>query len=233
MSRFVRFELRTTDVPAAGAFYASVLGQPVVSIRSLSEQARTRGAPAHWLGFIGVGEVEQSIEAFARRAATQISAAGQTGEGAAAAILRDPGGAFVGLTGEAPPAHVSWPEVAWHDLYTTNVEQAVNAYCGAFGWRLLSQHNLGKQGVHQEFCWDGPSASAGSIVDVATLPGVRPHWLFYFRVPALAPALASVVAGGGAVIAEPKLPNGRGSAICEDPQGGAFALCEDSRVGAG
>jgi hypothetical protein len=90
----------------------------------------------------------------------------------------------------------------------------------------LGRRDLGQNGVHQEFSWRKGEPPVGSVVDVAGLTGIHSHWLFYFRIAALDPALAIIRAAGGLVAACAELPNGERTAVCEDPQGGAFALCE-------
>ena len=66
---FARYDLRTTDPDAARRFYAVVLGldfdapaaadEPeTLAVWPLHDQARARGAPAHWLGNIGVTDVD-------------------------------------------------------------------------------------------------------------------------------------------------------------------------------
>ena len=62
------------------------------------------------------------------------------------------------------------------------------------------------------------------MMDIAGRPGVHPHWLFHFRVPALEPAMDAVRAGGGVVLPPVTLPGGARVAVCDDPQGAAFAL---------
>lgn len=233
MKRFVQFQLRTTDVSTSRKFYATVLGDGAVDIEPLPEQARARGAPAHWLGHLGVENVEEAVRAFAGRGATQLSPTRQTKDGGRVAILRDPGEAIVAVATETTTARWSQPEVVWQDLYVTNVGRTVDAYCALFEWQLLDRRDLGPHGVHQAFTWQAGKPSIGSIVDVAGLAGVHSHWLFYFRVDTLAPALAAVRAAGGVVVGPAELPNGSRAAICVDPQGAAFALCEDSSTHGG
>ena len=69
---FARYDLRTTDPDAARRFYAAALGldfgaptavdEPAtLAVWLLHEQARARGAPAHWLGNIGVTDVDATV----------------------------------------------------------------------------------------------------------------------------------------------------------------------------
>ncbi|BDG04739.1 VOC family protein [Anaeromyxobacter oryzae] len=224
MIRFQRYELRTTDVAAARAFYAAVLGDVEVEIVPLPGEAIARGAPAHWLGHLGVDDVERAASAFVERGAIRLGPTRPTA-GGDVAILRDPGGAVVALASAQArlPARAG---VTWHVLETTGLDRAAASYCGLFGWRLTERVDLGTLGVVQPFAWEAGGPSVGAMADVAGRPGVHPHWLFFFRVAALEPALLAVRAAGGVVLGPTMLPGGERIAVCEDPQGAAFALRE-------
>ena len=70
-TQFCAYELRTTDVTAALAFYADVLGAGFcdshVTAGVSPELAAAQGAPPHWLGTIGVSEVSSVVESAGRR----------------------------------------------------------------------------------------------------------------------------------------------------------------------
>src|SRR4051794_39161194 len=101
--RFVNYHLRTTDIPAARAFYAAVLGKNHAEIFQLHEQALARGARPHWLGYLDVGEVDAMASAFGARGATPLGPKWVNPQGLEAAVVRDPGGAVVALA-KPPPA---------------------------------------------------------------------------------------------------------------------------------
>ena len=226
MARFVRYELRTTDVAAARAFYETVLGEGAggADIVPLPEAAAARGAPPHWMGHLGVGDDERAAAAFVALGATRLGPTRPTDGGGQVAIVRDPGGAVVALaTTTASPARAG---VVWHQLNTTDLARTTAGYCGLFGWQLTERLDLGAHGVHQQFAWDASGASVGWFTDIAGRPGRHPHWLFHFRVAALEPAVAAVRAARGLVLGPFVLPGGERLAVCDDPQGAAFALRE-------
>ncbi|OJH34847.1 VOC family protein [Cystobacter ferrugineus] len=230
MKRFFKLQLRTTNVPAARAFYSALFGEGAANadIVPLPEQAIARGAPAHWLGYVGVEDVDEAVRSFVGRGATQLGPTHPTNDGGRVAILRDPGGATFAVATAPATTRALQPEVVWQQLYAANVQQTAASYCDLFGWRLSDRRDLGALGVHQEFTWRSDEPSAGSVVDVAGLKGVHSHWLFHFRVAALAPAMEVVRKAGGVVIGPMELPNGDRIAVCEDPQRAAFALRESS-----
>lgn len=231
MRRFCRIELRTTDVSAARLFYRGLLGQGLpdegADIVPLPAEAIARGARPHWLGHLGVDDVDGAARAFVAEGATLLGPIRRTATGGAVAILRDPGGAVVALA--TPSSAPMRADVVWHSLNTTALTGATASYCALLGWQLTGAIDLGQHGRHHQFAWSPGGASVGAMADIAGRPGVHPHWLFHFRVPALAPALAAVRAAGGLVLDPLTLPNGTRVAVCDDPQGAAFALQEEPK----
>jgi predicted enzyme related to lactoylglutathione lyase len=233
MVHFFQYVLRTTDVAAAAAFYATVLGRADAEIFQLHEEAVARGARPHWLGFLDVTDVaavDATAAAFAARGAMPLGPKWVNGQGLEAAVMRDPGGAVVAL-GKPPATQgaASRPEVVWHLLNTVDVERTQATYAELFGWDFKSAVDIENHGVFHPFAWLPSGPPVGSLSDIAERPGVHPHWLFHFHVPALEPALDAVRAGGGLVIGPFTMPSGDRVAVCDDPQGAAFALLERRR----
>jgi predicted enzyme related to lactoylglutathione lyase len=229
--KFFRYQLRTSDVPAARAFYSAVLGGREVEAFQLHEQAVARGARPHWLGHIDVGEVDAAASAFSARGAS-LFGKWVNPDGLEAAVMRDPGGALLALSKPGPaPASGSAafpdPDVAWHLLNTADVERACTNYGELFGWALMEPVAIEGVGQFHQFAWQAGGAAVGAMADVAGRDGVHPHWLFHFRVAALEPALAAVRAGGGLVLGPFVLPRGDRVAVCDDAQGAAFGLFEE------
>jgi predicted enzyme related to lactoylglutathione lyase len=220
-SRFCRYELRTTNVSAASDFYAALLGRHDLIIRELPISARTRGAPAHWLGYLSTAELGGPIVALQRwneHGATPIG--GRIGNGA---VVRDPGGATLALIDSAELVDAG---VAMHVLQTPDAERAAQIYVELFGWVLTDHLELGSSGSFQQFAWRAGEPNAGAIGDIAGRPGIHPQWQYFFAVESLDTAVAYVHQHGGTVIGPTKLPNSRRIAACEDPQGAAFGLLE-------
>ena len=224
MIRFCRYQLRTTDVAAARAFYAAVidLGDSALEIVPLPPEAAARGAPPHWLGYLGVADVEATAAAFVARGATQVGPARPAGDGGTVAILRDPGGAVVALTSSRAPS----TDAVWPVLNTPDFARTTAAYRDLFGWHLTGQIDLGARGVYHQFAWTTGGPNAGAMTDVSGRPGIHPHWLPNFRVAALDAAVAGVAKTGGEIIAQLAVPGAARIAVCHDPRGAIFALRE-------
>jgi len=227
-SRFCRYELRTTDADAARAFYAGLLGHDRAIIWPLHEQARARGAMPHWLGSIAVDDVpelERISAELVSRGAMMLGPIRPSAHGGQAAVLRDPGGAIVGLT--TRPAEEVASDVSWHVLNTNNLANAIANYATLFGWSIAADASTGPHGAFHEFRWDGAQrASAGAMADIAGRPEVHPHWLFFLDVASAGAAVAWTRGQGGTAMDPIQGPAGESIAICEDPQGAAFGVIE-------
>lgn len=217
-----RFVLRTTDVPAARSFYAALLGHDRFSAVPLHEQALARGARPHWLGQIEVDDVESSVRAFVEHGAQALNPLATFPDGRRFAVLRDPGGAIIGLTSPGP--HEEAPTIVWHQLSTNDRARVETAYTAVFGWRLTDIVTHPEHGEFQNFAWPGKEGDAGAIVDITGRPERHAGWLFHLRVSDLERAIATVREAGGLVLGPFPLPGGERIAVCDDPQGAAFAL---------
>jgi hypothetical protein len=226
-SRFHRYELQTTDVDVARAFYTDVLGPQLwgsdVSLAPLSERAVARGAPAHWLGHIGIEDVEGTADRLVALGAQQLGPTQRAADGSSRAVLRDPFGAVMALSSDTVAPRRT--PVAWHLLHAQDHERAFALYAALFGWTATEVQDLGPDmGRHQPFAWDESGRSVGSVADTARLPHIHPQWLFHFRVLDIEDSIARARACGGNVLGPMQTPSGDLVAPCEDPQGAAFAL---------
>jgi len=227
MARIFAVELRTTEVGGARAFYGAVLGRDDVPIVPIEPQALARGARPLWLGYIDVAELEPAVAAFVARGAVQLGPKRTTSDGAPAAMLRDPGGAVVGLAEARPDGGRAALELAWCQLNVAGVGEVKRCYRELFGWWCHEPEELATTGVvNHPFAWQSGGERAGAMADIAARPGVHPHWLFHFPVESLGAAVERVRARGGVTLPPLELPSGVRVAVCDDPQGAAFALVE-------
>ncbi len=220
MDRFVRFELRTTDVEAARAFYDAILEEPCVDVSPQPEAARARGAPPQWLGHIGVDDVPARLAAFVARGASLLGPP-PVGPGARA-VVRDPGGVLVALTPRGEPSRT---DVIWHQLVTPALPTAQANYVALFGWSLEGSLEVPGFGVVERFGWSA-GTPVGAMASLEGRAGVHPQWQFFFRTRRLDEAMEHTRAAGGLVLEPMRLSNGARCVACDDPQGGAFGLME-------
>ncbi len=238
-SMFCRYDLRTTDPDAARSFYSEVVGldftetpssegSSMLGVWLLHEQARARGAPAHWLGHVGVADLEATVTRLLALGSERLGPTVQANDGTPYAKLRDPSGAVVAM--RAIPRRPRGSPVAWHHHHTRDLDRAWAAYSEVFGWTNAGTIDVANtEGGYRMFAWDGSGEPVGSMANTARLPGVHPHWLYFFPVADIDGTIAKVRARGGEIIAnQATLPNGDRIVPCHDPQGAAFGLCQSA-----
>jgi len=222
--RFVWYELMTTDMEAAKAFYAEVVGWgtqdasmpgmaytlftvggvSISGLMGLPEDARKSGLRPSWLGYVGVNDVDATADR-----------------------IKELGGAVhvppTDMEGgqEQPPALNARGGVGWHELLAADWEKAWPFYRELFGWQK-AQADTSAMGTYQRF-----SAGGETIGGMATKPATEPvpFWLYYFNVGDIDVAMRRVRAGRGEILNGPiEVSGGKWVAQCTDPQGAIFAL---------
>jgi predicted enzyme related to lactoylglutathione lyase len=224
--RFFRYELRTSDPGAARVFYAEVLGTEFwnsdsVSALLLPERAAAAGAPSHWLGDIGVRDVEGTVDRIIALGGARLGPR-QSGAGdSAQAVLRDLFGAVLALGSDTLSSRHS--PVTWHLHHSQDHQVSFAWYGGLFGWAARDLVNLGPE-TGQMFAWDESGKTVGTMTDMARRQGIHAQWLFFFPVADIETSLAKVCALGGSTLGATQTPLHDLVAPCNDPQGAAFAL---------
>jgi predicted enzyme related to lactoylglutathione lyase len=254
VSKFCWYELMwygsaTADAKAAEAFYGAVVGWgaepargagdipytlftqdgvPVAGFLAMPEEARERGARPHWVGFIGVDDVDaKAADVIAHGGRVLRPAADIPGVGRFAVVL-DPDHApfvlFRGSIGASPPPYdpAKAGHTGWHELYANDGEAAWDFYSDLFGWTKDRGYDMGALGIYQVFT-TGDAPVGGMITRPPEVPA--PYWNFYFRVEGAAAAVERIKAAGGKLIMGPvQVPNGEWVAQAFDPQGAVFAV---------
>ena len=244
---FVWYELATTDMEAAKAFYTSVVGwgthdasmpggaytlftagrATVSGLMDLPADARKAGLRPIWLGYVAVNDVDaaalriKQLGGAVRVPPTEIPNVSRF------SVAVDPQMAtialFKWLHGEAEqPADPDAPgRVGWHELFAADWEKAWPFYGELFGWK--KEHaETGSVGTYQLFSAGGQTIGA-MFTKPPTVP--VPFWLYYFNIDDIDLAMKRVKAGGGEILNGPtEVPGDRWIVECTDPQGALFAL---------
>lgn len=241
---FVWYELMTSDVEAAQAFYSQVVGWNMADagmpgMRYILAKVGERQVggvmglppdvgkgPVMWFGYILVGDVDSTAERVreaggaVHRAPTDIPGVGRF------AVVADPQGAmfmlFRGSGEPAPALAANAPgSVGWHELRTRDWESAFVFYQNLFGWEKSYAHDMGPMGTYQTFSVGG--AWTGGMMNSAQAPA--PEWLYYINVDDIDAAATRVVDAGGTVASGPhQVPGGNWVLAAIDPQDARFAL---------
>jgi predicted enzyme related to lactoylglutathione lyase len=255
--RFVWYELMTSDVEAAKAFYAEVVGwgtqdasmhgpaytlftageAPESGLLNLPEDARKMGTRPSWIGYVGVNDVDATTDrAKDLGGAVHVPPTGIRNVSRFSVIV-DPQAAVLGLLKWLIPVHGRTPgpgasgPVGWHELLAADCEQAWAFYSALFGWQKAPAET-GPTGKYQPFLAGGQTIGA-MFTKPLTVPD--PFWLYYFNVGDIDAAAKRVTAGHGQILNRPiEVPGGSWIIQCMDPQGATFALVgKRSRKGVG
>jgi len=241
---FAWYELITTDVAGASAFYRDVVGwgaqvaspsytlfmtgeAPAAGLIELPREARRMGASARWMGYVGVTDVHATVERLRRLGGAVYVPPTETNIGLIS-VVADPDAATFGLVdhhlrmrAQEPTDSSKIGRVGWHELLAADLEKEVAFYCELFGWQRSDTDDHLMEAYLRLSA--GGQAIGGVFKKSAEEP--VPFWLLYFNVDDLDAAVQRVRAGGGnAFCNEEELPGGLSVAQCADPQGAAFAL---------
>jgi hypothetical protein len=243
---FAWYELMTTDMTSAKAFYADVLGWEaqdastasldyvlfsagggaVGGLMPLPEEARKMGATPRWMGYVGVDDLDAATARIKHLGGAVYVPPTDSNIGRIS-VVADPQAANLALVkglkpGGRQPARPGRPgRVGWHELFAVDWEKAFAFYGEIFGWRKADAE-IGASETYQLFCAGG--LTIGGMFNKSRAEPV-PFWLYYFNVEDIDAAVARVRAGGGVMPVDPfELVGGIWIARGTDPQGAAFAL---------
>jgi uncharacterized protein len=251
-SRFAWYELLTTDLTAAKAFYHDVVGwdardastpemtyglltssdAPVAGLMELPEEGRRMGATPRWVGYIAVDDVDATAERLRRLGGTVFVPPTDSNIGRVS-IVADPQTATLALVGGLKVGGLK-PErrqvdlheigqVGWHELLAADGAKAFAFYHELFGWQKAQAETEKVPMQSYQLFAAGDVMMGGIFTKLARVP--VPFWLYYFNVSDVGLSAARVRAGGGKVAQGPtELPDGSWIVRCIDPQGAMFAL---------
>jgi predicted enzyme related to lactoylglutathione lyase len=247
--RFVWYELMTTNIESAKAFYANVVGWgargastpglayslftvgdvPVTGMVTLPDDARRAGVAPHWLGYVGVDDLDAAVGRIKQFGGAVRVPPMEVADISRFSVVADPQMATLALvkgmkSGQAQSAELGAPgRIGWHELIAADWEKAFAFYGEVFGWQKADSH-VGALGTYQQFSAGGETIG-GMFTKPPTLP--IPFWLYYFNVDDIEAAAMRVETGGGEILYGPtEVPGGAWIVHCADPQGAIFALLD-------
>jgi predicted enzyme related to lactoylglutathione lyase len=250
----VWFDLMTTDMKGAQAFYTEVLGwktqawpdakpempytmwvageKTLGGVMPLPPDALKMGAPPHWVAYTVVDDVDASA-AKAEKLGGRIYAPPMDIPNVGRfAMLGDPQGASFAIfkpAGPSEPPPDSVGHFSWAELNTTDYESAWKFYSELFGWKHRSSMDMGPMGTYFMFN-DQSEKTKGGMSNVAKSMNMPAHWLHYVTVDDINATIEKIKAAGGKVINGPMpIPGDDVIAQCQDPQGAFFAVYSHSK----
>jgi len=245
--RFTWYELTTTDVDAAKAFYGKVVGWgtreasmpgsrytlfttadvSTGGLIDLPQDAKAQGARSQWVGYVSVDDVDAAVHKVKELDGTVYVPPTDIADVSRFSVVADPQMAtFILVKWRDPGRQLAIQSgasghVGWHELLTTDWEQAFAFYRKIFGWQKAAV-DVAPTSTYLQF-----SASGQAIGGMFNKPAAAPvaYWLYYFNVADIGAALDRVRAERGEILEGPSdIPGGGRVARCADPQGAMFAL---------
>ena len=247
-SRFVWYELMTSDAPAATDFYTKVVGwtaedsgmpgmaytlmkvgdAQVAGLMGTPPEMQAMNAPPTWSGYVAVDDVDASAAHVLQLGGKVLRPADDIPQVGRFAVVADPqGGAFMlfkpSRTDAPPMPPAEAPgTVGWHELRAMDGPAVWDFYAALFGWTKGEGLPMGPLGVYQLFEIDGVP---GGAVMTKEPDQPAPGWRYYVRVDAIDAAARRVREGGGEITMGPhQVPGGNWVLHGLDPQGAVFAL---------
>ena len=244
--RFAWYELITTDVAAAQAFYTKVVGwnaqdastpdlpytlftdgqASVSGLMDLPDEARRKGATPRWMGYVGVRDVDATVDRLKALGGAVYVPPTNTNIGRIA-VVADPQAADLALvqglkTGQRKATDLGKSgRVGWNELLAADLQKAIAFYGELFGWQRADAES-GPGDGYQLFSAGGQMIG-GMSTKRRTDP--VPYWVYYINVDDIEAAMERVKTAGGRIFESPvETPGGSWIVRCGDPQGAPFAL---------
>lgn len=239
---FVWYELCTSDLDGAKAFYGKLFGWTAIPFGN-------EGAPEYhilemagagvgglmplpdgmtqpfWLGYVGVADADAAIEkaqgsgGFVHRV-MDIPEVGKIG------LVADPQGVgYAVIQGYSDRKSEAFDQSKtghgnWQELQSPDPIAGFDYYAAQYGWTKGPTMPMGAMGDYQLFQADG--VDIGAMMQAP--PAMQPTWLYYFGVPDIDATVETIKANGGSILHGPaEVPGGVWIVQFTDPQGALVA----------
>ena len=212
------------EVTAEGGSGGGMVG----GVLRLTDEMQSHGAKPTWLFYIGVNDVDASVEKIKAAGGSVLMPAWDIPGIGRIAMVADPQGIpFYIMRGASNEDSTAFDRMGmgkcnWNELSTPDQAGANAFYATVFGWTYPDKMPMGEMG-------DYVFVQAGDQTIGATMnagAGDAPvGWRFYFRAPDIEEAAAKVTKNGGTVHAGPmEVPGGDRIIVASDPHGVMFGV---------
>src|SRR5215213_9097548 len=243
---FCWIELGTTDSAAAKTFYTQLFGwdyedhpmgpgmtytmlrldgKDVAALYALMPDMRAQGVPPHWLSYVSVSNVDETVEKAKAEGATLMKEPFDVMTEGRMAVVQDPTGAVFALwqakNHKGSAIRMTANSVCWNELGTNDTQKAGEFYSNVFRWSRQSFPSPMEYTV-----FNNEDKGIGGMYQITPEMGpIPPHWLVYFAVDDCDAAVQKATELGANVMKPAEdIPGVGRFAILTDPQGAAFAL---------
>ena len=247
--RFVWYELMSTAPEPSADFYTSLFGwgtqpmevegmdmpytmftrngEPFAGLMQLPPEAQAAGAPTHWLGYVGVADVDAIAEKATAAGGTLLVPPRDIPNAGRFCVFQDPFGAALSVWQSASDQDATLPgqeaetgQFCWHEVYTTDLEGAFSFYAGLFGWTEMDRMDMGEAGPYILYGSNGHMLG-GMMRKPDEMPVTC--WHYYVQVDDVPDIIEKATSLGANLMHGPIDVPGGAVATLVDPQGGAFA----------
>jgi len=244
---FCWVELATTDVQAGLTYYQGLFGwgvkamplgegavyymvqlhgKDVGAIYELLELQRQQGELPHWLSYVSVTSVDETLQKAKQEGGTVLRGPSDIQDAGRMALIQDPTGAKFAIW--EPWNHcgagiINEPGAfCWNELATRNEEVAGQFYSNVFGW----EQDVQKIGGYHYTTFLNEGKPAGGMLHINDGGNdISPHWMVYFSVEDCDASAEKAQDLGGTVNVTPTdVPLIGRFSVLTDPQGAVFSI---------
>ena len=238
------FDLSTSDLPAAKAFYGELFGwtfhdggpelghytqahrngHPAAAVAA--KMPGMEQTPTVWTVYFGVADAAQTAAAITAQGGSMMVPPMDVMGLGTMAVATDPEGAVFGLwqAGTFSGAQIEGEpgSMCWAEVNTRQPAAAVGFYGTLFG--LTSQRVEGIEREYHTLHLPSGDAVAGVFELTADMAHIPPHWMPYFVVESIAHAQAVMARHGATVLYGPEPTPHGDMLLLRDRQGGYCAV---------
>jgi predicted enzyme related to lactoylglutathione lyase len=242
IGRFVWHDHVSNDPGKAIAFYSDLLGweteifktgdvdYPMIKAKGATHGGfgpSQGGAPPHWMGAIGVVDVDETARKAEAAGASVIMPPTGIPDTGRFAVLADPQGAvFSVYSSESEDASPSEGVFVWDELHTTDVDAAKSFYRELFGWSVNDQD----MGDFTYTIFESGGEQRGGAMQEPQ-GGMPPIWMTYIGTDDVDSTCKRAEELGAQKHAGPDdIPGVGRFAVLSDPTGAVFALFKPAQA---
>lgn len=201
----------------------------VAGIYELTGEMKERGIPPHWLMYIIVEDVDETVKLIEKNKGKILQPAFDVDGVGRMAVVQDPAEAVFAIWSAAETSSgIGKGKYAscWYELSTTDTEVCERFYNNVFGWSAKTDTSTGMDYIVFS---TGEQMIGGMYKIPETMKGIPPNWVVYFEVPEFDATKDLALSKGAQLMGSVMEHENIGKfAYIQDPQGAVFAIIQSS-----